>query len=76
MNLIPVSGYGVGAYDRETIFEVLTACQELGLKAQAADERIGKANRDPEHRRELLEAVYTRHLFRNRLGDEHWKYYR
>ena len=57
MNLIPVSGYGVGAYDRETIFEVLTACQELGLKAQAADERIGKANRDPEHRRELLEAV-------------------
>lgn len=57
VNLIPVSGYGVGAYDRKTIFEVLTACQKLGLKAQVADERIGKAIQDPEHRRELLEAV-------------------
>ena len=57
INLVPVSGYGVDGYDKETVCEALALCEELGLKVQLSDERITRALNEPENRRKLLEEV-------------------
>lgn len=44
IDVVPVSGYGVAPYDRETVNEVLAECEKLGLRAQLADERIDRAS--------------------------------
>ena len=59
LDLVPVSGYGVEAYDKDTVRLSLAACEKFGLKAQLADPRISRALSDPENRRKLLSSVVS-----------------